>query len=421
MNRKTISFLYRNTFILIAFLIPSAAYGLIWAVLLLTFICWIYFKDYTKISSYVTQPQILWPLLLYTMVIGGFFFADDFHESLSTLSTKLPILVFPLVFGTASVVNSSLIYKAGKSFVLSIFLFLAIALGYALFDVFKSGQQFISINGDIYYKFKSYGLTRVFENWHPTYVAMFANMAIAILIDKYTNPYGKLSWAILIIDFSLMLFFIISIILLDSIIALIAFIILLIYFGMIFLSKYNFTFLSKTALFLFLCTAVGLLFYFNPLKTGKIETLKDRGLTITDKEGERNVLTIRLAKWDTHLFIIKKHLLFGTTEGDIKTIRREAYETKGYYNLAKLNYNAHNQFIEVLATYGIVGFIFFLALLFHPLFKKNYHPYFAPFLLVAITTFLTETVLNRQQGILGFMFLYALYTHSFPLKKKIEA
>ena len=123
MNRKTISFLYRNTFILIAFLIPSAAYGLIWAVLLLTFICWIYFKDYTKISSYVTQPQILWPLLLYTMVIGGFFFADDFHESLSTLSTKLPILVFPLVFGTASVVNSSLIYKAGKSFVLSIFLF----------------------------------------------------------------------------------------------------------------------------------------------------------------------------------------------------------------------------------------------------------------------------------------------------------
>jgi len=51
-----------------------------------------------------------------------------------------------------------------------------------------------------------------------------------------------------------------------------------------------------------------------------------------------------------------------------------------------------------------------------PLQQRNRHPYLVPFLIISSITFLTETVLNRQQGILAFMFLYALLTHPFSLK-----
>ena len=77
MNNKTAYTLYRNSIVLITFLIPSAFYGLILPALGVTFICWLYFKDYKKIKAWFAKPQILWPSLLYLMVIGGLFFANN--------------------------------------------------------------------------------------------------------------------------------------------------------------------------------------------------------------------------------------------------------------------------------------------------------------------------------------------------------
>ena len=55
-----------------------------------------------------------------------------------------------------------------------------------------------------------------------------------------------------------------------------------------------------------------------------------------------------------------------------------------------------------------MGLFIFLALLLQPILKKGLHPYLIPFMLITCIIFLTETVLNRQQGILYFMFFYTL-------------
>jgi len=417
MKRETIAGIYRSSLVTIAFLIPSAFYEAILAVLFIVFLCWIYFKDYKRIKNWIKAPQILWPLFLYLFVIAGFFFADNYNESLSTLSTKIPFLVFPLIVGTSSAVDTPLVWRAGKWLVLSTVFFLFLAIGYAAYDILKTKVETIQIGDGVYSKLRSYGLTRVFPNWHPSYGAMFANFAIAVIVDKRigraSNSFFKWKGA----DFLMLSFLILGLILLNSITGLVAGACLILYYGIRLAVDRKFRPFSMLLLIASFCLASILFFVYNPLQLEKIETFKSRGLAITDKEGERNVLTFRLAKWSTYIDIIKEHFWFGTTEGDIKTVRQNAYIGRGYDNLAKLNYNAHNQFLEVGATYGITGLIIFLLFLFQPLFARNYHPLFLGFLLITIISFTTETVLNRQQGILAVMFLYALYTHPFSSKR----
>jgi O-antigen ligase len=157
--------------------------------------------------------------------------------------------------------------------------------------------------------------------------------------------------------------------------------------------------------------------YFNPFKIQKIETLKIRDLKITDNYNERNILTIRLAKWDAHLLVIRDHLPWGTTEGDIRQLRQEAYKKKNFKDLVLHNYNAHNQFIEILAMFGIPGFLLFAGMLLLPFYKIEYLRAYSFFIIITSTTFLTESVLQRQQGLNYFMFFYAFYTLPRSVKK----
>ena len=419
MKTNTVETIYRGSVLLIAFLIPSGFYGAILGVLAVTAICWFYCRDYTKIGKAIKRPEIFWPFLLYACVVGGFFFAHNFREAVSTLSTKAPFLLFPLFVGTASVVDKKLVDKAGMLIVLSNCIFIAIAIGYAFIDVWVSGSNTILLDGSIYNKYSYYGLTRVFNNWHPVYVAMFANLAVAIQVHNlFSRRITNRRLGLFMVVF---VFLTIAILLLNSMIGLLAYCFNLIYAGNLLLNKLKLKVIPKVFYSVFTIMVGVLFFYFNPLNLEKIETLKVRGLKVTDSQGERNVLTMRLAKWDAHFQIVKSHWLLGVTEGDIKEVRKQAYLAKGYEDLAKYNYNAHNQYIEVLATYGSIGFTFFIGMLLCPLVKKNNHPYFFAFLIITAITFLTETVLNRQQGILAFMFLYALYTHPFSLRdRKVE-
>ena len=416
MTREKLHFVYRNSLVLIAFLIPSGFYGITFAVLSISFFCWIYFKDYKTLVTSFRQPQIILPVLMYLYVLGGFFFSNDFQQALSTISIKLPFLIFPLIIGTCSVVDKNLINKIGKAFIISTCLFFAIAIGYAIYDAMITNVDTVKIGESVYNKFSSYGLTRVFFNWHPTYVAMFANFSITILIQQQINRSFKTGSVIVtVLAFA---YLTIAIFLLNSIIAILAYILALLFFIIKYLTKLQLGLFAKLAI---VASVLGMSFsllYINPFRIQKIETLKDREFKVTDDYNERNLLTMRLAKWNAHWDIIKEHWLLGTTEGDIKAIRKEKYLEKGYVDLAKHNYNAHNQYVEVMTVYGLVGFVIFMGMLLMPLIKGTYHFLFAPFLLVAGITFLTETVLNRQQGMLFFMFFYALLTNPFARDAK---
>jgi O-antigen ligase len=162
------------------------------------------------------------------------------------------------------------------------------------------------------------------------------------------------------------------------------------------------------------------LVYTNPMKLEKIDKLRQKGWHATDQDGQTNVLTIRLAKWTAHMGVLHKNYLFGATPGDIKDLREQAYEEKGYKDLALHNYNAHNEYLEVLATYGIAGFLIFLFILLAALFQPAGHPLLLPFMIAALIAFTTESMLERQQGLLFFFFFYSLLTLQWPISDPVR-
>src|SRR2546423_1849578 len=261
MKGKTVYELYRYSIILMVFLIPSGFYGLTIAVLPFIFFCWIYFKDYKRILSVIKRPEVFLPVLLYFYIAGGIFFSNNFSDALSSLSTKIPFLLFPLIIGSSSIIDKRLIDEAEDWFVLSVCLSLIIAITYALVDVAITHKTSILIGESIYNKFSWYGLTRVFYNWHPTYVSMFANLAISIRIQRFKNNIGnkKLRFRTAIV----VVFLTVFIFLLNSMIGIITFIFLVLYFAIKYFNSLHLSFPVKLLFVFSMCFMCFSFFYFD--------------------------------------------------------------------------------------------------------------------------------------------------------------
>lgn len=400
--------IYRFSILIIAFILPSPFSGFSLAVLAVTFICWLRARDYKHIPFAIKRPEVFLPVALYFFMVAGLLYTEHTGKILSGLSTQLAFVLFPIIIGSSSIIDKELVKESGRLFTLSIRIFLLAAILYALFDTMFTGVNTKMVGESLHSKYKSFGLTSVFYGWHPTYVAMFANLGIAVQLQNCLKQYDKKS---LFNSFITIFFLNICLVLLNSLIGLMAFVLLLLYYAFKVSRLLNFKSKTIFAIVFGICTVLFSLFYFNPFQNDKIDSLKNKEFIITDKQGERNLLTMRMAKWETHLGIFKDHWLAGTSFGDIQYIRKERYEAKGYKDLAHYNYNAHNQYLEVLATYGIIGGLIFLGILLFPLLRRNKHELLIPFLLIVSVTFLTESILVRQQGILFFMFFYVLYTH----------
>jgi O-antigen ligase len=117
----------------------------------------------------------------------------------------------------------------------------------------------------------------------------------------------------------------------------------------------------------------------------------------------------RTREWFTGIQLIRDNPVFGTGLGRFEEKMVEKYKQYGFTEEAKLRMNAHNQFIEAQATFGITGTVILLAMLFMPLFYKKVVRNNKLFLLfVCLFSFflLFESMFNRQWGIMFFLLFY---------------
>lgn len=83
---------------------------------------------------------------------------------------------------------------------------------------------------------------------------------------------------------------------------------------------------------------------------------------------------------------------------------------EGTTDTGYLNYNFHNQFIETLVRSGIIGLIILLAMFFKLLAIPQYNRFISNWVIfIVFMFFLTESVLERQQGIVYFCLIYSSY------------
>lgn len=403
--------IYRYSILGVALLLPSPFYEGALPLLSIAVVCWITQKNYRELPGLLHKKQVLLPVILYVYIVVGFFFSENSRRALSTLSTMLPLILFPVFTGTSPSISKSFIRRISIFFLASVIITLFYAVLHNTIDIFTSGVDHVMLLDSYYHKLRSFGLTSVYHNWHPTYAAVFVNLGIAILLHLYFFSKQPLSPSQKMGTWLGLLFLSICIFLLDSLIGIGTYFVLLL---LVIKRGQELSFLntpSKRLRAVLILVAGVLILYINPMGNDKIASLKNKAITITDIQSERNLLTIRLAKWSVHYDIFITKPLFGTTLGDIGDVRKEKYLEKGFNDLALHNYNAHNQYLEIMATLGILGLSVFLMLLFYPLVKKDADALYLPFLIICLIAFCTESLLQRQQGILFFMFFYSVYTH----------
>ena len=127
--------------------------------------------------------------------------------------------------------------------------------------------------------------------------------------------------------------------------------------------------------------------------------LKGEGQSYSDSE--------RLMSIQAGLQVFKKYPLLGSGVGDLKPAMERAYDKLDFE--ISLNKNPHNQFVYMLAGYGLIGLAIFLVSIYWPLFyRRNYrNSYFLTFHLVIFVLFMVESPLGSS-SMVAFFLLFAL-------------
>jgi O-antigen ligase len=125
---------------------------------------------------------------------------------------------------------------------------------------------------------------------------------------------------------------------------------------------------------------------------------------------------IRARNWENHIPVIKENFFLGVGTGDNHKALNKYRETDWleYHE----NYNSHNQYLEYLVRFGIVGLVIFIITLWAMLIKsfQRKDDLFTLLLIVFILTMVTESILSRQKGISGYVFITSLCLLTPPKK-----
>ena len=124
----------------------------------------------------------------------------------------------------------------------------------------------------------------------------------------------------------------------------------------------------------------------------------------------------RVFIWRYGAELVAKNPIFGLGVGDAKSELSSALEScdamfwNGESNvpIQNKNYNFHNQFMQTWAEVGIFGFLILLFIMIHPFLLKNSHPLFLIFIGLTFIGCLTESMFERQAGVVLFAFMYPL-------------
>lgn len=121
-------------------------------------------------------------------------------------------------------------------------------------------------------------------------------------------------------------------------------------------------------------------------------------------------VTQRFEFWKTAKEIIAGNLIFGVGTGDVQSAFDSQYEDTASKLESRYRLRAHNQYLTMFVTFGLLGFLWFMVVLIYPLRYRHLRkdPVFLTFIIVALMSFLTEDTLETQAGVTFFAFFYCL-------------
>jgi hypothetical protein len=139
-------------------------------------------------------------------------------------------------------------------------------------------------------------------------------------------------------------------------------------------------------------------------------------LDVYFKTGNPNLKSVskRIEFGKAALTIIQEHPFFGVGTGNWKQAFTDAYQKNNSQLQPEQYGSSHNQYLNYLVKFGILGFLWIIFAWVYPLFLKNkqhFYPVVMLLLILGIANF-SDSNLEAHTGISFFVFFYSLLLFS---------
>jgi O-antigen ligase len=360
-------------------------------------------------------PSILIPIGLFTAVyllhLVGMLYTDNTRAGWLLVEKKLPILALPIVFLASPLTK--------KHIDILLYTFIAGVTVTCLYCYVVNLQLMTAEDLPIRSfiddsRFQNNDFSKVIPI-HPAYLSTFIVFCVVILLYRYRNY--PLFFKI-IVPF-LIAFFLITILILmarGGLFAMIAVAIVLTLKESINRKKIS-IFVTSTA---FILLALLAIIKFVPnLKTRLLDTFGSFSEMATNDDQLNSVAT-HIKSWRCATeSVTDYHLFFGHGTGDEKDVLRACYAANGWEDMARVAYDAHNEFLSALVRHGLFGLLVWVAGLAYASYwalRRQDYIYFT-FLILAVVAALSESILRGQISLL----FYAFFNSCLFKRMLIEA
>jgi hypothetical protein len=375
-------------------------------IMILFFLYWIVLKRYRQSWQVLKNSLVLLlPPVFFMLHVSGLLYSSNLAYGIADIQTKLSFLIVPVVF-SGLILYDSVIRRIKNTWIVSTVLSLIILSVFSLRDYLADGN------------IKDFMYSQLSHFRHPTYLSIYFNIAMLFIQEKIFREHKTGSKVKNVLGWSLLFVFLYSgILFLSARTATFTAILTVLVYPFLIRGKPFLKNNSKWIHFSHILLMVFLFFSyihtFNRYNQVQEEIVTRENLPLVDSAVYEppNSTNIRINTWKYSFDIIRKNLLFGVGTGDLKDELVRTYTENNYqYGISKKP-SPHNQFLHTSVILGICGLSVLSLMLLCPLwisFRRKEWLYFL-FLVVIILNCLTESVLEREAGILFFVITHVTF------------
>jgi O-antigen ligase len=343
---------------------------------------------------------------LYAIGLLGLIYTDNMRAGIATLETKSAILFFPLVFGTTSVLDQSILRKITDHFLAASALASVAGLGYGFINYFQTGNFAMLTRDHIL----------LFHVVRPVTMGLLCLSATIVAFEKINDSSARTKkWLYAFVVLMTLMIFLLSIRLI-----IVCWLLIVIYYILVIIKqRLHKILLILSAILLLIISAFAIptvkkqwneLFDFSANSTIAL----DRDSSLGKSWGGK---AIRVAVWKCGADILKKHWPIGVGTGDVQDSLQKAYENRKFYFASMYNkYNAHNEYLQITLANGLPGLLILLSCILYPLlsYRKIFsgNIYFLFLLLFAVVG-MTESILEVNKGIIWYSFFNSIFAFGY--------
>lgn len=365
-----------------------------------------------KAKDFINFPLVFLLPLFYIYIFFVCLINNEIIESANFLNLYLPFLAAPLLY--FSLKTKKTLQTVFVTLIITVIFFAIICYAMVFYDMLTTHRN-LSLFFSWWYT--NNNLVK-YTALHTTYAGLSVNLGIAsifILKKRHRHLFKKLAW------------FLPLLILFNFSIASRMQSIILILICVIFLLSLKTKWFIKLSILIIILLIPFILYLISPYISHKINGL-------FNTENYKNVSEVKdPASFDARISFFKSGfktalhaplLGYGMSNGR-KKLDTGFKEDKLDWVLKK-RFNAHNQYIEYAIRLGILGLLIFIFLFVAPLYyclksKNDMLPY-ALFSIIFLFSFLSESILLRQKGVILFTFIYTvliklIYSNRYENKK----